>query len=195
MRIPDHVTYLLGIPEHLTCLLRNLYAWQETLRTGHGTIDCFKIGKGLHQACILSPCLFNLYSECMLSHFSHVWLCDPMDCSPPDSSVHGILQQEYYGELPFPPPESLLNPGIKPTSLTSPASAGGFFTISVIWEALIYRVHRAKCWAEWIINWIKIAGRNINNLRHEDYTTLMAESKKERKSLLWGWKRRVKNLV
>ena len=73
VRIPDHLTYLLGIPEHLTCLLRNLYAGQEaTLRTGHGTTHWFKIGKGLHQACILLPCLFNLYSECMLSHFSHV---------------------------------------------------------------------------------------------------------------------------
>ena len=54
----------MGIPNHLTCLLRNLYAGQEaTVRTGHGTTDCFQIGKQIHQGCILSPCLFNLYAE------------------------------------------------------------------------------------------------------------------------------------
>ena len=54
----------MGIPHHLTCLLRNLYAGQEaTVRTGHGTTDWFQIGKGVHQGCILSPCLFNLYVE------------------------------------------------------------------------------------------------------------------------------------
>ena len=53
-----------GIPDHLTCLLRNLYAGQEpTVRTGHGTTDWFQIGKGVHQGCILSPCLFNLHEE------------------------------------------------------------------------------------------------------------------------------------
>ena len=52
------------IPDHLTCLLRNLYAGQEvTVRTGHGTTDWFQTGKGVHQGCILSPCLFNLYAE------------------------------------------------------------------------------------------------------------------------------------
>src|SRR5574337_235878 len=54
----------MGIPDHLTCLLRNLYAGQEaTVRTGHGTTDWFQIGKGAHQGCILSPCLFNFYAE------------------------------------------------------------------------------------------------------------------------------------
>ena len=54
----------MGISDHLTCLLRNLYAGQEaTVRTGHGTTDCFQIGKGARQGCILSPCLFNLYAE------------------------------------------------------------------------------------------------------------------------------------
>ena len=54
----------MGIPNHLTCLLRNLYAGQEeTVRTGHGTTDWFQIGKGVRQGCILSPCLFNLYAE------------------------------------------------------------------------------------------------------------------------------------
>ena len=97
------------IPEHLTCLLRNLYVGQEaTVKTGHGTIDWFKIGKGVHQGCISSPCLFNLYAEY-------------------------IMQNDKLDE----------------------AQAG-----------------------------IKIAGRNINNLRYADGTTLMAESKEELKSLL-----------
>ena len=54
----------MGIPDHLICLLRNLYADQEaTVRTGHGATDWFQIGKGVHQVCILSPCLFNIYAE------------------------------------------------------------------------------------------------------------------------------------
>ena len=54
----------MGIPDHLTCLLRNLYAGQEaTVRTGHGTTDWFQIGQGVPQGCMLSPCLFNLYAE------------------------------------------------------------------------------------------------------------------------------------
>ena len=54
----------MGIPDHLTCLLRNLYAGQEAIvRTGHGTTDWFQIGKGVHQGYTLSPCLFNLYAE------------------------------------------------------------------------------------------------------------------------------------
>ena len=54
----------MGIPDHLTCLLRNLYAgWEATVRTGHGTTDWFQIGKGVRQGCILLPCLFNFYAE------------------------------------------------------------------------------------------------------------------------------------
>ena len=99
----------MGIRDHLTCLLRNLYAGQEaTARTGHGTIDWFQIGKGLHQGCILSPCLFNLYTE-----------------------------------------YKMRNAGLDEGQ------------------------------AE-----IKIAGRNINNLRYADVTTLVAENKEELKSLL-----------
>ena len=59
----------MGIPDHLTCLFRNLYAGQEaTVKTGHGTTDLFQIGKGVHQGCILSPCLFNLYAEYIMKN-------------------------------------------------------------------------------------------------------------------------------
>ena len=60
-----------------------------------------------------------------LSHFSHVQLCNPMDCTSPGSSVHGILQAEYWSELPSPPPGDYPNPGIEPTSLTSPVLQEG----------------------------------------------------------------------
>ena len=59
----------MGIPDHLTCLLKNLYAGQEaTVRTRHGTTNCFQIGKGVHWGCILSPCLFNLYAEYIMQN-------------------------------------------------------------------------------------------------------------------------------
>ena len=99
----------MGIPDHLTCLLRNLYAGQEaTVRTGHGTTDWFQIGNGAHQGCILSPCLFNFYAEYIMR-----------------------------------------NAGLEETQTG-----------------------------------IKIARRNINNLRYADDTTLMAESEEELNSLL-----------
>ena len=99
----------MGIPDHLTYLLRNLYAGEEvTVRTGHGTTDWFQIEKGVRQGCILSPCLFNLYAEY-------------------------IMQNARLDE----------------------AQAG-----------------------------IKIARRNINNLRYEDDTTLIAESEEELKNLM-----------
>ena len=97
----------MGISDHLTCLLRNLYAGQEaTVRAGHGTTNWFQIGKGVHQAYILSPCLFNFYAEYIMRN--------------------GGLDEEQVG--------------------------------------------------------IKIAGRNINNLRYADDTTLMAESGEELKT-------------
>ena len=59
----------MGIPDHLTCLLRNLYAGQEAaVRTGHGATDWFQIRKGVHQGCILSPCLFKLYAQCIMQN-------------------------------------------------------------------------------------------------------------------------------
>ena len=101
----------MGIPDHLTCLLRNLYAGQEaTVRIGHGATHWFQIGKGVHQGCMLSPCLFNLYSE--------------------------------------------------------------------------YIIQNARLDEALPSNGIKIAGRNINNFRYADNTTLMAESKEELKRLL-----------
>ena len=97
------------MPDHFICFLRNLYAGQEaTVRTGHGTTDCFQIGKGVHQGCMLSLCLFNIYAEYIMR-----------------------------------------NTGL------DEALAG-----------------------------IRIAGRNTNNLRYADDTTLMAESEEELKSLL-----------
>ena len=99
----------MGIPDHLTCLLRNLYAGQEaTVRTGHGTTDWFQIGKGVCRGCILSPCLFNLYAEYIMRNAG--------------------LEEAQVG--------------------------------------------------------IKIAGRNINNLRYADDITLMVENEEEQKSLL-----------
>ena len=73
----------------------------------------------------------------MLNHFSHVRLCNPMDYSPPGSSVHGFPRQEYWSRLPCPPPGDLPDPGIEPKSLMSPAFADGFFTTSFSWEPLI----------------------------------------------------------
>ena len=110
----------LGIPDHLTCLLRNLYAGQEaTIRTGHETTDWFQIGEGVRQGYILSPCLFNLYAEYIMR-----------------------------------------NAGLEE------AQAG-----------------------------IKIAGRNINNLRYADDITLMAESEEEIKSLLMKMQKESENLA
>ena len=69
----------------------------------------------------------------VLSHFSRVRLCDPLHCSPPGTSVHAILQQEYWSGLQF--QGDLPDPGIKPIYLKSLALAGGFFTTSITWEA------------------------------------------------------------
>ena len=116
---PCKILKEMGIPDHLTCLLRNLYAGQEaTVRTGHGRTDWFQIGKGVCQGCILSPCLFNLYAEYIMRN----------------------------AEL-------------------EEAQAG-----------------------------IKIAGRNISNLRYADDTILMAESEEELKNLLMKVKEESENV-
>ena len=85
----------MGIPDYLTCLPRNLFAGQEvTVTARHGTIGWFKIGKGVRQGCILSPCLFNFYAECTCAKSFQLCLalCNSMGCDPPGSSVHGIFQ-------------------------------------------------------------------------------------------------------
>ena len=82
----------------------------------------------LHMADEFQTPAQSAFIVCVVSLFSCVWLCKPMDCSPPVSSVHGILQQEYWSGLPCPSPGELPDPGIKPVSLKSPALAGGFFT-------------------------------------------------------------------
>ena len=108
---------MMGIPDHLTFFLRNLYGGQEGIvRTGHGTTDWFKIGKEVRQGCIVSPCLFNFCAQCMLSHFSRVQLCETLwtvVCQAPLSMA--FSRQEYWIGLPCPPPGDLPYPGIKLT--------------------------------------------------------------------------------
>ena len=82
----------IGIPDHLTCLLRNLYAGQEaTVRTGHGTTDWFQIGKGVHQGSILSPCLFNLYAEYIMRNLG--WMKHKLESGlPGEISITSDMQ-------------------------------------------------------------------------------------------------------
>ena len=82
----------MGIPDHLTCLLRNLYAGQEaTVRTGHGTTDWFQIGKGVHRGCILSPCLFNLYAEYIIRNVG--WMKHKLESRfPGEISITSYMQ-------------------------------------------------------------------------------------------------------
>ena len=82
----------MGIPDHLTCLLRNLYAGQEaTVKTGHGTTDWFQIGKGVHQGCILSLCLFNFYAECIMQNA--VWMKHKLESRlPGEISITSDMQ-------------------------------------------------------------------------------------------------------
>ena len=102
----------MGISDHLTCLLRNLYAGQEaTVRTSDGTTNWFKMEKGVCQSCSLSPCLFNLYTELVKVAQSCATLWDPMDYT-----VHGILQARILEWVPVPFsrgfPNQSLNPGL-----------------------------------------------------------------------------------
>ena len=79
----------MGIPDHLTCLLRNLYAGQEvTVRTGHGTTDWFQIGKGVRQGCILSPCLFNLYAEYIMQNAG--WMKHKLESKLPREIINNL---------------------------------------------------------------------------------------------------------
>ena len=156
----------MGTPDHLTCLLWNLYAGQEaTVGTRHGTTDWFQIGKGVWQGCILSPCLFNLYVECYCCSVTKLCpiLCNPIDCSLPGSSVHGILQQEYWSGLPFPSPGDLPDTGIEPVSSTV---AGRFFTTEPLRKPYIQSISCEMARLDGSQAGIKIAGKNINNLRY-----------------------------
>ena len=84
------------IPAHLTCILRNLYAGQEaTVRTGHGTTDCFQIRKGVCQGCILSPCLFNLYAEYIKGPCVHKVLSVPSESLLPQSCVRSVIKPHW----------------------------------------------------------------------------------------------------
>ena len=86
----------MGIPDHLTCLLRNLYTGQEgTVKTGHGTTDWFEIGKGVHQGCILSPWLFNLYEEYIMQN-------DRLDEAQAQSRLPGEISVTSYMEMALP---------------------------------------------------------------------------------------------
>ena len=86
----------MGIPDHLTCLLRNQYAGQEaTIRTGHGKIDSFQIGKGIHQVCIVSPCLCNLYKEYIMQN-------DRLDEAQAQSRVPGEISITSYMQMALP---------------------------------------------------------------------------------------------
>ena len=85
----------MGIPDHLTCLLRNLHAGQEaTVGTGHRTRDWFQIGKGVHKGCILSPCLFNFYAECIKQNAG--WMKDKLESRlPGEISITSDMQMTH----------------------------------------------------------------------------------------------------
>ena len=106
----------MGIPDHLTCLLRNMYAGQgATVRTGHGTTDWFQIGKGVYQGYILSPCVFNLYAESKskvkVKSFSHVRLfVTPWTVVYQVPPSMGLSRQECWSGLPFPSPRGSSQP-------------------------------------------------------------------------------------
>ena len=96
----------------------------------------YRLLQNIEQSSLCStvgPCCY-LFHICML-RCSVIWLCNPMDCSPPGPSVHGIFQAGYWSGLPFPPPGDLPDPGIEPMSPASPALACGFFSHCLIWEA------------------------------------------------------------
>ena len=149
----------IGIPDHLTCLLRNLYAGQEVIvRTRHETMDRFQIKKVVCQGCILSPCLFNFYAEyvCMKLTQLCLTLSNPMDCSPQGFSVYGILQARIleWVAIPFSRGSSW------PRGRSQvPHIAGILYHLSyqgsIMWNAGLCESQAG----------ITIARRNINNLR------------------------------
>ena len=183
----------MGIPNHFNCLLSNPYAAQEaTVRTGPRTTDWFQIWKGVHQGCMLSPCLFNLYTGCLCVYVFICSVvpdsCDPIDCILPGSAVHGILQARMLEWVAI----SCYTSSWPRNWTWVSWIAGGLFTDwatkdagYIMWNA---RLDEAQAG-------IKIAGRNINNFRYADDTTLMAESEEDWRASWWKWKRILKKLA
>ena len=144
----------MGVPDHLTCILRNLYTGQEaTARTRHGTMDWFKTGKGVHQGCILSPAyLAYMQSACMLSRFSHIWVFATLwtiaHQAPP---CMGFSRQEHWSGLPSPPPGHLPAPDLHLLSLM--CWQAGCLPLAPAGKPLReeYIMWNAK--AGWITNW------------------------------------------
>ena len=175
----------IGIPDHLTCLLRNVYSGQEaTVRTGCGTTDWFQIGKGVRQSCILSPCLFNLTRASLVAQRVK------SQPSMRKTQVQSLGQEDPLGDGNGTP--------LQYSCLENPMDRGA-------WQATVHGVAKSRTqlsdftftlfnlYAEYIMRntgleeaqaGIKIAGRNINNLRYADGTTLMAESEEALKSVL-----------
>ena len=129
-------------------LLRNLYA---TVRSRHGTTDWFQTGKGVHQGCILSPCLFNSYAVWSeVKSLSRIWLfATPWTVAYQAPLSMGFSRQEYWNGLPFPSPGDLPNPGIEPRSPTLQADT----LPSEPPGKLICSVHHVKCQAGWSTSW------------------------------------------
>ena len=177
----------MGISDHPTCLLRNLYAGQEaTVRTGHETADWFKTGKGVHQGCILSPCLFNLYAKCCALLLS-LTLGTPWTEACQTLLSMGNVQARIleWAAISFSRGSSQLRDQTQVSHI-----AGRFFTIWATREAIIWNASLDEAQAG-----IKIVRRNINNLRYADDTTLIGETEEDLKSLLLKVKRRVKKLA
>ena len=141
----------MGIPDHLTCLLRNLYAGQEaTVRTGHGTTDWFQIGNGVCQGWMLLPSSFNIYAE----RWGEVaqscpTLCDPVDCNLLSFSIHGILQARILQWIAI----SFSRGSSWPRDRTWVSHIGGRCFNLWAMHGLICREHHVKCQAEWSISW------------------------------------------
>ena len=137
----------MGMPDHLTCLLRNLHACQEaTVRTRRGTTDCFRIGKGVRQGYILSPDLFNLYAKWMWKSLSCVRLF-----VTPWTVVQGILQARILEWVAFPFSRGSSQPGIEPRSPTLQGD-------SLPAETQGKPLHHEKCRAGWSTSWNQDCG-------------------------------------
>ena len=138
------------IPEHLICLLRNLHSGQEaTFRTGRGTKDRFQIGKEVHQRSILSPCLFNLYAECV----HRIWLfATPWTVAHQASLSMKFSRQKYWSGLPCFPSGDFSDPRLNPCFLRLLHCRWILYHWATR-EARTCRVYHVKCRAGWSSNW------------------------------------------